>query len=77
VKLRSSARYSMLAESVEDEAFDYAHIGEKKKKPIRTKVLESYRNGLAVGRREADWPARPARLQRCNNTAIRRDTPSE
>src|SRR5258708_27260758 len=47
------------AESVEDEDFDYALIGEEKKKLIRTKMLESYRNGLAVGRREADGPSRP------------------
>ena len=47
------------ATSVEDEDFDCAEIGEEKKELIRAKVLESYRNGLAVGRREADGPSRP------------------
>jgi hypothetical protein len=47
------------AMSVEDEDFDSAEIGEEKKKLIRAKMLESYRNGLAVGRREADGPSRP------------------
>ena len=47
------------AQSVEDENFDCAEIAEAKKELIRTKVLESYRNGLAAGRREADAPMRP------------------
>ena len=47
------------AQSVEDEDFDCAEIAEEKKKLLKAKVLESYRNGLAVGRREADGPARP------------------
>jgi hypothetical protein len=47
------------AQSVEDENFDCAAISEEKRDLIRAKVLESYRNGLAVGRREADGPARP------------------
>jgi hypothetical protein len=47
------------AQSVEDEDFDCAEIGEEKKKIIKAKVLESYRNGLAIGRREADGPVRP------------------
>jgi len=50
------------AQSVEDEDFDCAEIGEQKKELIRAKVLESYRNGLAVGRREADRPSRPTRV---------------
>ena len=47
------------AQSVEDEDFDCAEIGEEKKKLIRTKMLESYRNGQAAGRREANGPSRP------------------
>ena len=47
------------AQSVEDEDFDCAEIGEAKIKLLKTKMLESYRNGLAVGRREADGPSRP------------------
>ena len=46
------------AQSVEDQEFDCAEIGEEKIELIRVKVLESYRNGLA-GRREADGPSRP------------------
>lgn len=47
------------AQSVEDEDFDCEEIGAEKKKLLRAKMLESYRNGLAMGRREAEGPTRP------------------
>ena len=52
------------AQSVEDEGFNAAGISEEKKMALRAKVLESYRNGLAAGRREANGPKRPQSPQR-------------
>jgi hypothetical protein len=57
------------AQSVEDEDFDSAKISEEKRLALRAKVLESYRNGLAAGRREANAPTRPQYPQRGYRTA--------
>ncbi len=47
------------AQSVEDAEFDWEGTAEKSLKAIRTKVLESYHNGLAAGRRDGQGPTRP------------------
>ena len=40
------------AQSAEEEDFDYEPIVEKSLKALKTKVLESYRNGQAAGPRQ-------------------------
>lgn len=47
------------ARSVEESNFDWEAPAEEAMKAIRAKVLQSYRNGLVAGRREADVPTRP------------------
>src|SRR5258708_38198970 len=47
------------ARSTEDGDFDWEGPADESTRAIKAKVLESYRNGLAAGRREADGPMRP------------------
>lgn len=46
------------AQSVEDESFDYEATSVNARAAIRARILQSYRNGQAAGRREGYRPAR-------------------